>query len=151
MNDKLALFQQATHIVGIIGGGMANLLFSSNKCIVGCILTPEFLTINERFRFSMDHTDITYLEIATHAPYGGPFSLYTRVRTHDGRIGEIDSFDGTKYGVKMSKNNVAGFAAGVVFPIEHFLPTELTALDKGLNSPFECDIKKLEEYLLLIR
>lgn len=147
MDMKVAMFQNATHVVGIIGGGMANLLFSPPSTRVGCILTPEFLQVNARFRYSMDHTRITYLPFATHTPYDGPFSLYTRVQVQD-RVGEIESFDGEQYSVKMSVGKVSGFDNVTTYPIENYKPEELTPLDKGLNSPFVCDIKALQEFIV---
>ena len=147
MDMKVAMFQNATHVVGIIGGGMANLLFSLPSTRVGCILTPEFLQVNARFRYSMDHTRITYLPIATHTSHDGPYSLYTRVQVQ-GRVGEIESFDGERYSVKMSVGKVAGFDNVTAYPIECYKPEELMPLDKGLNSPFVCDIKALQEFIV---
>jgi len=146
MDMKVAMFQQATHVVGIIGGGMANLLFSPPTTRVGCITTPDFMRVNERFRFSMDHTRISYLPIATHTAFDGPYPLYMRVSVQ-GRVGEIDDYDGTHYHVKMSVGKVAGFDAVTAYPIEKYRAEELTPLDKGLNSPFVCDIKALERYI----
>lgn len=151
-NEKIELFQRATHIIGFIGGGLANLLFSRSDTHVGCIETPDFLRINQRFKHSMDHTRITYLPITKHAPHDGPYSLYTRVRIITGsykeRIGELLEWnDETGYRVNVSNNDVAGFAHNQIFTEAWIAVKDLEPLDKGLNSPFECDIGSLNCYL----
>jgi len=156
--DKIALFQNATHIIGFIGGGMANILFSDPPTKVGCINTPEFLKINERFKYTMDHTRCNYANITYHSPYEGPYPLYTRIKVTDitspyhGKIGEIESHDATNnvYSIKMSNNDVAGFAQDNVFELADFSYSQFETLDNGLNSPFLCDInglRALAEYL----
>jgi len=151
-HEKIELFQRATHIIGFIGGGLANLLFSRPETQVGCIETPDFLRINQRFKHSMDHTRITYLPITTHSAYNGPYSLYTRVRIVAGpyrdRIGELLEWnDETGYRVNVSNNDVAGFAHNQIFTEVWISANNLDPLDKGLNSPFECDIGSLNCYL----
>jgi capsular polysaccharide biosynthesis protein len=146
MQDKIQLFAQATHIVGCIGGGMANLLFSSPSTKSFCIETPDFLRINARFIHSMNHTDIQFLSIAHHAPFEGPFPLFTRVCVKEtGQIGEAEEFAEGQYTVTLSQNNIAGFALGAELPRAYFLPFELEPLDGGLNSPYVIDEKALEQ------
>jgi len=150
--EKIELFARATHIIGFIGGGLANLLFSRPDTQVGCIETPDFLRINQRFKHSMDHTQITYLPITKHAAYDGPYSLYTRVRAISGpykdRIGELLEWsDEQGYRVNVSNNDIAGFAHNQIFTEVWISVKDLEPLDRGLNSPFECDIASLNCYL----
>jgi hypothetical protein len=152
MDEKIELFQKATHIIGFIGGGLANLLFSRAETHVGCIETPDFLRINQRFKYSMEHTRIIYLPITIHSEYKGPYSLYTRVRiisnTYKDRVGELLEWDDEKgYRVNISNNDIAGFAHNQIFTEAWIPATEMEQLDKGLNSPFECDIDSLNRYL----
>lgn len=153
MEEKLAMFRQATHILGFIGGGMANCLFSPSTTSVGCIETPEFLTINQRFQHTMNHTNVSYLPITDLYPHEGPYSLYVRVEVLDpsslyyGKIGEIEDYADGMYNVKVSNNDVAGFFHNAEFPLVRFLPEDLKPLDKGLNSPFQCDLRRLTDYL----
>ena len=151
-NEKIELFARATHIIGFIGGGLANLLFSRPDIRVGCIETPDFLRINQRFKHSMDHTRITYLPITKHAAHDGPYSLYTRVRItidpYKDRIGELLEWnEETGYRVNVSNNDVAGFAHNQIFTEAWISDKDLEPLDKGLNSPFECNIGSLNCYL----
>ncbi len=149
MAEKIKMFAGAKAIVGFIGGGMANCLFSGPDCRVGCLETPEFLTINSRFAFSMDHCRVEYLNFCSLAAHDGPFSMYTRVKTPDG-VGEIELFDSTNrcYTVKLARGAVAGFALGAEYDMQEYAANLLEPLDRGLNSPFVCDLTKLQEWLL---
>lgn len=151
MYEKIQLFANATHVLGFIGGGLANLLFSPTTTTVACINTPDFLRINSRFVFSMNHTNIQYLSITSHAMHNGPWPLYTRVKIKkSGLIGEICEWidSDQKYVVNVSNNDVAGFAFDKEFAKKTFMPAELEPLDNGLNSPFVCDLNQLEKYLI---
>jgi len=141
MKEKINLFSNASDIVGCIGGGMANLLFARPDTNVWCIVSPEFLTINYRFRFCMEHTNIRY--ITDTAPYSDALTLHTRVVTPDGRIGEITKI---KYEVNISNNDVAGFSREDTFEQGVFSGEEIVALDKGLNSPYVLNLDKKDEY-----
>ena len=97
----------------------------------------------------MDHTDITYLQATHLADHKGPWPLFCRVRVKaTGLIGEIEEWHSGAYFVKVSNNDVAGFALNADFAKQTFRPDELEPLDGGLNSPFICDLNLLEQYLL---
>ncbi len=144
--EKIKLFNNASHVIGFIGGGLANLLFSNSNAIVGCIETPEFLKINQRFVHSMNHTKITYLPITKHAPFEGPWPLYTRVRIKE-QIGEITEWLGSQYSINVATKPIAGFSLTDTFREVIADPEELEPIDGGLNSPFICDINGLRTYL----
>jgi hypothetical protein len=151
--EKITLFKNATHVLGFIGGGMANLLFSTAQTNVGCILTPEFARINTRFAHSMNHTSIKYLDICKLAPFEGAFPLYTRVQIkdasspHNNKIGEVHGFTGDLCEVHFSNETVAGFSNDAELCVENFRVGSLIPLDGGLNSPFVCDEEGLKAYL----
>lgn len=151
---KLAMFAQAELVVGVIGGGMCNLLFSPQTTKSVCIVTPDFLKINERFKHAMDHTQIVY-SYSAHAlpkhPY--KFSLYTRVKVVNpqspafGNVGEIEEYCDRGYIVRMSSNDVAGFSQDFAMEGRFLYESELEQLDNGLNSPYICYIPDLETCL----
>lgn len=151
--QKLALFAKAEVVVGIVGGGMCNLLFSPSTTKSLCIATPSFLDINKRFQYSMDHTNILYSNCSNHVSTEKEFLLFSRVRVVNpespsfGKVGEVEGYDETNYIVRLSSNDVAGFSQD--FPMEciSFQGSELVAIDKGLNSPFTCNLEILEEDL----
>ncbi len=152
--EKLSLFQNAELVVGIVGGGMCNLLFSPSSTKALCINTPYFLDINQRFQYSMNHTKLVISHCTSHVPSPGAFRLYSRVRvtdsshTYSGCVGEVEGFP--EHGsvlVSLSSNDIAGFSQD--FPLTKVVLPEntLTAVDPGLNSPFEVDLTILEDNL----
>ena len=152
--EKLALFQNAEMVVGIVGGGMCNLLFSPSTAKALCINTPFFLDINERFQYSMNHTNLVISHCTSHVPSPGSFRLYSRVRVtepshiYSGCIGEVEGFPSKgSVLVSLSSNDIAGFSQD--FPLNKVVIAEkdLVAVDQGLNSPFEVDLTILEDNL----
>ena len=149
--EKLAYFKQAELVVGVIGGGMCNLLFSPCSTKALCISTPQFLEINNRFRYSMDHTNIVYSNCTEHAVKGVKFQPYSRVKiinpkcTSYGRIGEVETLIGTdQYIVEVASQTMAGFSQDFPTSSIEFHESELEAMDAGLNSPYNCNIEQLE-------
>ena len=150
---KLAMFAQAEVVVGVIGGGMCNLLFSPQTTKSLCIVTPDFLEVNERFKYSMDHTQIVYSHSTHHVPSPHTYKLYSRVKVINpdspvyGQVGEVEEhLINSAYVVRMSSNDVAGFSQDFTNGMEGRVlqERELEALDNGLNSPYVCDIVQLE-------
>jgi hypothetical protein len=150
-DEKIYLFSNADIIIGSIGGGMANLLFSNSitKSIV--IATPFFLDINYRFKYSMEHTDIQYIyDVKTYLE-DNKIPLYCRVKISDSKseyfekYGEICEYnrDDNKYLINISNNDVAGFNNNIQFKNNWFSQSEFILLDNGLNSPYIVDINKL--------
>lgn len=152
--EKLTLFQNAEVVVGIVGGGMCNLLFSPSTTRALCINTPYFLDINERFQYSMNHTQLTISHCSSHTPSPGAFRLYSRVRVtmpdhkYFGCVGEVEGFpEKGSLLVSLSSNDIAGFSQD--FPLQKVVlqEHELTAVDQGLNSPFTVNLSILEDNL----
>ena len=149
IDEKIQLFSRAKMVVGSIGGGMANLLFSPSTTKSICLVTPYFLTINYRFKFSMEHTDITYFDEVQTFTEDNDIPLYCRVKMKDGnykdRIGEICGFNSVSgnYDIQLSSNDVAGFNNEISFESIMSNPSEFDLLDQGLNSPYVVDISKL--------
>ena len=154
-DEKIYLFSNAEIIIGSIGGGMSNLLFSNNKTKSIVIATPFFLDINYRFKYSMEHTDIQYIyDVKTYLE-DNKIPLFCRVKiiniqsTYFEKYGEICEYnkDNTKYLVNISNNDVAGFNNNIKFDNEWFLESEFILLDNGLNSPYVIDINKILDIL----
>lgn len=140
--DKITMFSNATHVVGLIGGGMANLLFSPPNVKSYVIVSPYFLDINHRFIYSMNHTDIIYINDAEVYGKKNGFSLYMRVRTDDGEMGEIENIDEAKVTAKVKLNtDGVGWDLDGSYDVREYLLSHLTKLDEGLNSPFYVNLK----------
>jgi capsular polysaccharide biosynthesis protein len=140
-SQKINLFKNAKNVIGIVGGGMCNLLFSPPSVNTYCIVSPYFLDINNRFKYSMEHTNIKYYN-ETNIYKTTDIPMFVRIKTNNNFIGEIIDFDKDKgYLVNLSNNDVAGFNSSMNFKKEYLQPNEFKVLDNGLNSPFEINIK----------
>ena len=62
--DKIKLFYNAESIVGAIGGGICNVLFSKDSTNLLALISPTFLDVNSRFIFSLNNvnTEESYVE-----------------------------------------------------------------------------------------
>jgi hypothetical protein len=155
MEEKIAYFKSAELVVGVIGGGLCNLLFSPSITKSLCIVTPYFLDINARFAHSMNHTQILYSHCATHTPYAGKFPLYSRVKIthlkspHTGCVGEVEAVDSTtgQIQLNLSSNDVAGFSQDFKLKTVWVNEADIEPLDFGLNSPYSCNLVQLENDL----
>tara|TARA_R110000787_G_scaffold114620_1_gene224349 strand:+ start:1522 stop:2568 length:1047 start_codon:yes stop_codon:yes gene_type:complete len=147
MMEKINYFRNAEHIVGASGGGMCNLLFANPECKVTNIVTPTFMDVNYRFKFSMDHTDITYLA-CTDFWETSKYKSGMRVRVGD-RIGEIDMvLHDDRYLVSLRKIGTTGCDSTSNESPIRLHESELEAIDGGLNSPWIVDVEKLKEHML---
>jgi hypothetical protein len=151
--EKIAYFKQAELVVGVVGGGMCNLLFSPTSTKVLCINTPYFLDINTRFLHSMNHTNLVVSNSSYHPAITTKFRIYSRVKVihtsspHFGKIGEIEECLNSMYLVSLSSNDIAGFSQDFKFEKIAFHEDELEAIDNGLNSPYSCKLEELEANL----
>ena len=147
IDEKIYIFSNANSICGSIGGGMCNLLFSNNNCNSFIIVSPEFLKINERFKYSMDHTNITYYSDCQTYIEENNVPLFTRIKITDvnnlfyDKYGEIINYANDLYLVNISNNDVAGFNNNIIFDQKWISECEFIKLDNGLNSPYIMNIQ----------
>jgi hypothetical protein len=140
MAEKIQYFANATHVVGAIGGGMCNLVFSPPTCRVVSLNSPEFAKINRRFLYTMVHTQLT--QFTETYPVSG---LYRRVRIGD-QIGEIIEQIGPSLLVRTNPS-------GVTFQNEDAFQTivvdesAVVYLDGGLNSPWSFHVDGVAKYI----
>ena len=88
--EKIMYFANATHVIGAIGGGISNVLFSPKTTKLEAIVSPTFLDVNTRFKYSLDCVDVIYNFNTEHVEKT-EFKTYMRVKTKDGSIvGEIE-------------------------------------------------------------
>ena len=155
-DEKIYLFSNAEKIIGSIGGGMANLLFSNNNTKTYIIVSPYFLDINYRFKYSLDNTDIQYFnDTEVVKKDGSKYSNYIRVKIineqllYYNKIGEIIDFENNLYKIALSNNDVAGFNNKIKFKQILFEEKDFITIDKGLNSPYNFNIENLKYSLLI--
>ena len=83
--EKILYFANATHVVGAIGGGISNVLFSPKTTKLDALVSPTFLDVNGRFKYSLDCVDVNYNFNTEHIEKT-KFKTYMRVKTKDGNM-----------------------------------------------------------------
>jgi hypothetical protein len=145
--EKLNLFYNAESIVGSIGGGLCNVLFSKPNTKLISIVSPTFLEVNSRFKYSLDVVDTTYFMKTTHIELG-EFKTGMRVQCDNlSIVGEIIEVNDNDLTIIYSDNAVAGWNNQVEFK-KTTVPSNLCyKLDNGLNSPFSIDIESIKNLI----
>jgi capsular polysaccharide biosynthesis protein len=138
--EKIQYFANATNVVGAIGGGIANVLFSSESTNLLAIVSPTFLQVNMRFKYCLDCVNVSYDNNTKHTDTS-EFKTYMRVKTkHDNIIGEIKAIHDNKLFVSVTdRTNIAWNAQNNYKQIELSFD-EVEKLDDGLNSPWVYEI-----------
>ena len=148
MKEKIYYFSKAKVIVGLIGGGMCNLLFSNKDTKSLVICSPYFLDINYRFKYSMEHTQIQYIK-DTEVEYSiYPYAKYQRIRLLSGEYAEIvnvykvleDIFIKCMVG---SETSVSILCSNNIVTVNS---KDIQVIDKGLNSPFTLELSSIYEF-----
>jgi hypothetical protein len=143
--EKIIYFANATHVVGAIGGGISNVLFSPPTTKLEAIVSPTFLEVNQRFKYSLDCVNVAYNENTEHTEHG-QFKRYMRVKSQDGKIiGEIEDINENENTLLVSYTSDAsntGWNAQNKYQQIKLNMKELEKLDKGLNSAWRLIINK---------
>jgi len=147
MVEKIKLFNRSDVIVGAIGGGMCNLVFSKKDTKVLCIVSPTFLEVNNRFVYSMNHTMITYIHDVTLVPGLCNVRIKTIGTEIEGEIvGPVDN-DNNKYIINAGSNDTTGWSQDQEYNKMILHRSEFITLDNGLNSPWLLNINSLVKEL----
>ena len=135
--EKILYFANATHVVGAIGGGISNVLFSPSITKLEAIISPFFLDVNQRFKYSLNCVDVTYNMKTAHIETG-EFKRYMRIKSKDGKIiGEIEEINenDNKLLVSYTENNCnTGWNLENKYKQLELNMSDVDRLDKGLNS-----------------
>lgn len=141
--EKLNLFYNATNIIGSIGGGICNVLFSKPETSLLAIVSPTFLDVNSRFRYSLNNVETKYFFNTNHT-CNGEFKKHMRVKCETlNIIGEIQSIDDNILTIIYSDDTVSGWGSDNNFKEIKLDKSICKTIDNGLNSPFEVDLSKL--------
>jgi len=151
MIEKIVLFNKAKFIIGPIGGGLANVVFSNPSTKLIALISPTFLTVNQRFKFSLDCVNVLYFHNTNHIEHGN-FKTYMRVKTDADIIGEIVEVyeDELLISYCESKSNV-GWNFEKEYKKTKISKSNAIKLDDGLNSPWIINLDKLfhSEFFIL--
>lgn len=145
--DKIALFKNCTHVIGPIGGGLCNVLFSKPGVKLIPIVSPFFLDINKRFCFSFAKTDVCYFKY-TKCVENSKYKKYMRVSIPDLNItGEIEDINGDYLCVIYSDDVVSGWNAQTKYKNIWIRSSEVDIIDNGLNSAWVMDMDMFRDLL----
>ena len=145
--EKIIYFANATHVVGAIGGGISNVLFSTKTTKLEAIVSPTFLNVNNRFRYSLDCVDVNYNFNTEHVEKTD-FKTYMRVKTKNEHIshvnsmsmghivGEIEKIYDNKLLVSYTDGSNTGWNAQNEYKQIELNKNDVEMLDDGLNSPW---------------
>lgn len=134
--EKIIYFSNATHVVGAIGGGISNVLFSPKTTKLEAIVSPTFLDVNRRFKYSLDCVDV-YYNFNTEHFEKTEFKTYMRVKTKEGNIvGEIEKIYDNKLVVSYTDGSNTGWNAQNEYKQIELNMEDVEKLDNGLNSPW---------------
>jgi capsular polysaccharide biosynthesis protein len=131
--EKILYFANATHVIGAIGGGISNVLFSPKSTKLEAIVSPTFLDVNTRFKYSLNCVDVCYNTNTEHVEKT-EFKTYMRVKTKDGKIGEIEKIYDNKLLIAYTDGSNTGWNAQNKYQQLEVNMEEVEKLDNGLNS-----------------
>jgi hypothetical protein len=134
--EKIFYFSNATHIIGAIGGGISNVLFSPKNTKLEAIVSPTFLNVNMRFKYSLDNIDVYYNYNTEHFEKT-EFKTYMRVKTKDNKIiGEIEKIYKDKLLVLYTREFNVGWNFESNYEKIELNMNDVEKMDNGLNSPW---------------
>jgi capsular polysaccharide biosynthesis protein len=143
--EKILMFQQADTIIGSIGGGLCNVLFSNKESNLIALISPTFLDVNERFKYSFEKVNTFYFNDSYHIEID-KWKKYMRVSYKD-IVGEVEEVMNDKLLISYVNENVAGWNSSMNFNKIELYKSECVMLDNGLNSSWSFDIEKIKKYI----
>ena len=138
--EKILYFANATDVVGAIGGGISNVLFSPNTINLEAIVSPTFLDVNRRFKYSLDCVNVCYNMNTEHVEKTD-FKMYMRIKSIDGKIvGEIEKIYDNKLLVSYTDGSNTGWNAQCEYKEIELTMNDVIKMDEGLNSPYKINL-----------
>ncbi len=149
--QKIHLFNNAKTIIGSIGGGIANIIFSKFECKLIAIVSPTFLDVNERFKYCLNsrisdnnNKNTIYFLNCQHKDESSFFKKYMRVKIKNSNyIGEITQILDKYLIVNCTNSTNTGWNSENNYKIMTVSFDNVVKLDNGLNSEYFIDIEKL--------
>ena len=145
--EKLNLFYKAEYIIGAIGGGLCNVLFSKPETKLFTIVSPTFLDVNMRFKYCLEKVDTIYFQDTQHIEKDD-YKVGMRVESEEKSIvGEILKVEDDFLTIQYVNHNVAGWNSQINFNHIKLHKEICNKLDNGLNSSFIINLENFEELI----
>jgi len=144
--EKINMFKNATHVVGAIGGGISNVLFSNKQTKLLAIESPNFLKVNERFIFSLENVDLKIFN-DTKNTSNNLYKKYMRVKFNN-IIGEITDIVDDNLTISYLDEFVAGWNNDFIFKTITVKSEKCEKLDDGLNSEWYLNLDEFKKIRL---
>lgn len=143
--NKILLFYNAESIVGAIGGGIVNVLFSKLSCKLITLVSPTFLDVNYRFIYSLNKINTSYFNDTVHTETD-EFKRYMRIQS-DNILGEIEEVFDEEVLVKYSDQKVTGWNSNVTYKTVKLKKEKCKKLDNGLNCSWSLNLETLKNII----
>jgi hypothetical protein len=135
--EKIQYFSNCTHVIGAIGGGISNVLFSDKSTILEAIVSPGFLDINGRFKYSLNCVQTNYNMNTRHVELTG-IKTFMRVKYKD-YIGEVEEINDNTVIISYTDDFNVGWNAQNKHLKMKVDIDKVIKIDNGLNSPWILD------------
>ena len=145
MVEKIQLFKNAEKIIGSIGGGLVNVVFSKSTTKLLTIVSPYFLEINKRFQYSLDFASNILFYKTKHLDDGN-FKKYSRVMCGE-IVGEIVDKKDNQIKIIYDNASVSGWDLSRNFEEKWVDLNYCKSLDNGLNSEYIIDLDAFDKIL----
>jgi hypothetical protein len=143
--EKIILFNNADEVVGSIGGGLCNVLFSPKTTKLHAIISPVFLEVNKRFIFSLNRVKLNLFKDTQH--YENTFFKKNMRITFNDKVGEITKIDGENLHVIYSDHNVVGWSEDNNYKTIILNQSQCNKIDDGLNCEWVININNFKKYI----
>ncbi len=142
--DKIQMFNKAEYVIGAIGGGISNVLFSGPTCKLLAIISPTFMDINHRFKYSLNNVNVSYFTDTIHES-DDKWKKYMRIKILNSNIiGEIIDISDKTLTISYSDEILAGWNNDIQYNTMICNKNDCIALDHGLNSPWKINMEKFK-------
>jgi hypothetical protein len=142
--EKINLFAGATHIVGAIGGGVANAVFAKDARL-HVLISPTFMDRHQRFKYVFSTCRTSYVDKSSHVD-SGHWKRYMRVQIKGTKIvGEVEEILPDGLLVSYVNEVVAGWNSKMLTAKEVFPFSDCYKLDDGLNSPWKLELAAFDD------
>jgi len=140
--DKILMFNNASDVIGSIGGGISNVLFSKSSCNLTAICSPHFLDINKRFIYSLCNVNLNIFQDTSHSEYGD-FLKFMRVKYKE-IVGEIIEINGENITIAYLDEKISGWNNSMKYKTITINSRDCYKLDNGLNSAWKINMEKFK-------